>query len=385
MALAGIRVIELAGLVPAPLCGMILADFGAKVVRIDKTKNASFTDTLARGKHSVALNLKRPEGVEVLKQLCNQSDVLIEPFRKGVMERLGLGPEVLCGQNSRLIYARLTGFGQSGPFSKTAGHDINYISASGLLSKFGRKEEKPYAPLTVLADFAGGGVLCALGIILALYERMQSGKGQIIDANMVEGAAYCCSWLWKSQQLGLWDQQRGENLLDSGAPFYETYKTSDGKYMAVGAIEPHFYEQFLKGLGLDSAKLAPQMSQSDWPEMKRIFAEAFAAKSREQWCKIFDGTDACVTPVLSFEEALNHPHNQERGSFVTDENGQVPQTSPRPAPVLSRTPATVNLGRNPEVGEHTQLVLTEYGFTKEQINMLLSAEIIECRRSKSNL
>ncbi|XP_072920287.1 alpha-methylacyl-CoA racemase [Hemitrygon akajei] len=381
MALAGIRVIELAGLVPAPLCGMILADFGAKVVRIDKPTNYPLTDSLARGKHSVVLNLKRPEGVEVLKQLCNQSDVLIEPFRKGVMERLGLGPEVLCGQNSRLIYARLTGFGQSGPLSKTAGHDINYIAVSGLLSKFGRKEEKPYAPLTVAADFAGGGVLCAMGIILALYERMQSGKGQIIDANMVEGAAYCCSWLWKSQHLGLWDQQRGENLLDSGAPFYETYKTSDGKYMAVGALEPHFYEQFLKGLGLDSARLAPQMSQSDWPEMKRIFAEAFAAKSQEQWCKIFDGTDACVTPVLSFEEALNHPHNQERGSFVTDENGQV---SPRPAPILSRTPATVSLGRNPEVGEHTQLILTEYGFTKEQINMLLSAGIIECK-SKSNL
>ncbi|XP_062898786.1 alpha-methylacyl-CoA racemase isoform X1 [Mobula hypostoma] len=382
MALAGIHVIELVGLAPAPLCGMILADFGAKIVHIDQIKSAPLTNTLARGKRSVALNLKRPEGAGVLKRLCNQSDILIEPFRKGVMERLGLGPEVLCEQNPRLIYARLTGFGQSGPFSKAAGHDINYIALSGLLSKFGRKGEKPYAPLNVVADFAGGGVMCAMGIILALYERMQSGKGQVIDASMVEGAAYCCSWLWKSQHIGIWDQQRGENLLDSGAPFYETYKTSDGKYMAVGAIEPHFYEQFLKGLGLDSAKLAPQMSQSDWPEMKRIFAEAFATKSQEQWCKIFDGTDACVTPVLSFEEAPNHPHNQERGSFVTDENGQV---SPRPAPVLSRTPATVNLGRNPEVGEHTQLVLTEYGFTKEQINMLLSAGVIECRRSKSNL
>ncbi|XP_072108379.1 alpha-methylacyl-CoA racemase [Mobula birostris] len=382
MALAGIHVIELVGLVPAPLCGMILADFGAKVVHVDRIKSAPYTNTLARGKRSVALNLKRPEGAEVLKRLCNQSDILIEPFRKGVMERLGLGPDVLCEQNPRLIYARLTGFGQSGSFSKTAGHDINYIALSGLLSKFGRKGEKPYAPLNVVADFAGGGVMCAMGIILALYERMQSGKGQVIDASMVEGAAYCCSWLWKSQHIAFWDQQRGENLLDSGAPFYETYKTSDGKYMAVGAIEPHFYEQFLKGLGLDSAKLAPQMSQSDWPEMKRIFAEAFATKSQEQWCKIFDGTDACVTPVLSFEEAANHPHNQERGSFVTDENGQV---SPRPAPVLSRTPATVNLGRNPEVGEHTQLVLTEYGFTKEQINMLLSAGVIECRGSKSNL
>ncbi|XP_062898795.1 alpha-methylacyl-CoA racemase isoform X2 [Mobula hypostoma] len=246
MALAGIHVIELVGLAPAPLCGMILADFGAKIVHIDQIKSAPLTNTLARGKRSVALNLKRPEGAGVLKRLCNQSDILIEPFRKGVMERLGLGPEVLCEQNPRLIYARLTGFGQSGPFSKAAGHDINYIALSGLLSKFGRKGEKPYAPLNVVADFAGGGVMCAMGIILALYERMQSGKGQVIDASMVEGAAYCCSWLWKSQHIGIWDQQRGENLLDSGAPFYETYKTSDGKYMAVGAIEPHFYEQFLK-------------------------------------------------------------------------------------------------------------------------------------------
>ncbi|XP_051899884.1 alpha-methylacyl-CoA racemase isoform X1 [Pristis pectinata] len=382
MALAGIRVIELAGLVPVPLCGMILADFGAKVVRIDRTGTATSIDVLARGKRSVALNLKKPEGVEVLKQLCSQSDVLVEPFRKGVMERLGLGPEVILGLNPKLIYARLTGFGQSGPHSKIAGHDINFIAASGLLSKFGRKGEKPYAPLNVVADFAGGGVMCAMGIMLALYERMQSGKGQVIDASMVEGAAYCCSWLWKSQHMGMWNQQRGENVLDTGAPFYETYKTSDGKYMAVGALEPQFYEQLVKGLGLDSAKLAPQMSRSDWPELKRIFTEAFAARSQEQWSKIFDGTDACVTPVLSFEEALSHPHNQERGSFITDEKGHV---SPRPAPVLSRTPATVSLERNPEVGEHTELVLTEYGFTKEQINMLLSAGIIECRRSKSNL
>ncbi|XP_067887337.1 alpha-methylacyl-CoA racemase isoform X2 [Heterodontus francisci] len=245
MALAGIRVIELAGLAPSPLCGMILADFGAKVVRIDRTRRA-MTDVLARGKRSVVLNLKKPEGVEVLKQLCNQSDVLIEPFRKGVMEKLGLGPEDVLGQNPKLIYARLTGFGQSGLYSRNAGHDINYVAVSGLLSKFGRKGENPYAPLNVVADFAGGGVMCAMGIILALYERMQSGKGQVIDASMVEGAAYCSSWLWKSEQLSIWNRQRGENLLDTGAPFYETYRTSDGKYMAVGALEPHFYDQLIE-------------------------------------------------------------------------------------------------------------------------------------------
>ncbi|XP_069780138.1 alpha-methylacyl-CoA racemase isoform X2 [Narcine bancroftii] len=382
MALAGIRVIELAGLAPAPFCGMILSDFGAKVVRIDRTGTTTSVDVLARGKRSVALNLKKPEGVKVLKQLCNLSDVLLEPFRKGVMERLGLGPEVLLEQNPKLIYARLTGFGQSGTYSKSAGHDINYIAVSGLLSKFGRKGENPYPPLNVVADFAGGGVMCAMGIILALYERMRSGKGQVIDASMVEGAAYCCSWLWRSQHLGMWDHQRGGNVLDGGAPFYETYKTSDGKYMAVGALEPHFYKKLLRGLGLDPAVLALQMSQSDWPELKRIFTEAFAAKSQEEWTKTFDGTDACVTPVLSFQEALRHPHNQERGSFITDEEGRV---SPRPAPVLSRTPATVSLERNPEVGEHTELVLTEYGFSKELINKLQSAGIIGCSRSKSKL
>ncbi|XP_078407834.1 alpha-methylacyl-CoA racemase [Cetorhinus maximus] len=381
MALTGIRVIELAGLAPVPLCGMILADFGAKVVRIDRTRTAT-TDVLGRGKRSVALNLKKPGGVEVLKQLCNQSDVLIEPFRRGVMEKLGVGPEDILRQNPKLIYARLTGFGQSGLYSRNAGHDINFIAMSGLLSKFGRKGENPYAPLNVVADFAGGGVMCAMGIILALYERIQSGKGQVIDASMVEGAAYCSSWLWKSQQLSIWNQQRGENLLDTGAPFYETYKTSDGKYMAVGALEPQFYDQLIEGLGLDSTKLPPQMSQSDWPELKRIFTEAFAAKSQEQWTKIFDGTDACVTPVLSFQEAFSHPHNQKRGSFITDVDGQV---SPRPAPLLSRTPAIISLERDPEVGEHTQLVLTEYGFTKEQINKLQSNGIIECNGPKSHL
>ncbi|XP_072353420.1 alpha-methylacyl-CoA racemase isoform X2 [Scyliorhinus torazame] len=333
MALAGIRVIELAGLAPSPLCGMILADFGAKVVRIDRTR-AFTADVLGRGKRSVALNIKKPEGAEVLKQLCNRSDVLIEPFRRG------------------------------------------------LLSKFGRKGENPYAPLNVVADFAGGGLMCAMGIILALYERIKSGKGQVIDANMVEGAAYCSSWLWKSQQLSLWNRERGENLLDTGAPFYETYKTSDGKYMAVGALEPQFYDKLIEGLGLDSTKLPSQMSQSDWPELKRIFTEAFAAKRQEQWTKIFDKTDACVTPVLSFQEAFNHPHNQKRGSFITDVEGQI---SPRPAPVLSRTPAIISLERDPAVGEHTQLVLTEYDFTKEQINKLQSAGIIECNGPKSHL
>eukprot|EP00062_Callorhinchus_milii_P017440 gi/632969827/ref/XP_007901299.1/ PREDICTED: alpha-methylacyl-CoA racemase isoform X1 [Callorhinchus milii] len=382
MVLSGIKIIELAGLAPGPLCGMILADFGAKVVRVDRTRIMTTVDVQGRGKRSIALDLKKPEGAEVLKKLCIQSDVLIEPFRKGVMEKLSLGPKDLLQQNSKLIYARLTGFGQNGRHASKAGHDINFISLAGLLSNFGRKGENPCAPVNLLGDFAGGGLMCAMGIILALFERTHSGKGQVIDASMVEGAAYCSSWLWKSQKLSLMDKPRGENILDSGAPFYETYKTSDGKYMAVGALEPQFYDRLIEGLGLNSSELPPQMSLSDWPELKRIFTKIFASKSQAVWCKIFDNIDACVTPVLSLQEASRYPHNQDRGSFITDEDGQV---SPRPAPHLSRTPACVSLARDPKVGEHTEAVLMEYGFTREQINALQCAEVIELNGPKAKL
>ncbi|XP_066568230.1 alpha-methylacyl-CoA racemase [Amia ocellicauda] len=382
MALVGVRVVELAGLAPAPFCGMVLADFGAKVIRVDRTRNTMAMDVQARGKRSVALNLKKPEGAAVLRSLCIQSDVVIEPFRKGVMEKLGLGPEELLKENPRLIYARLTGFGQSGSYAKAAGHDINYVSMSGLLSMLGRSTENPYAPINLVADFAGGGLTCAMGIILALYERTRSGKGQVIDSSMVEGAAYVGSFVWKSQNLGLWNRSRGQNLLDSGAPFYETYKTADGKYMAVGAIEPQFYDELIKGLGLDPSELPLQMSFSDWPELKRIFTKTFATKTRAQWCQIFDGTDACVTPVLSLDEVSSHPHNKERGSFIKDGQGEV---SPRPAPLLSRTPASPSLSRDPFIGEHTRDVLAEYGYSTGQIDSLLSAGIIECSKTKSRL
>ncbi|XP_076835762.1 alpha-methylacyl-CoA racemase isoform X3 [Brachyhypopomus gauderio] len=322
MALAGVRVIELAGLAPAPFCGMILADFGAKVIRIDRTKVAMTVDTQARGKRSVTLNLKSPEGVEVLKTLCIKSDVVLEPFRKGVMEKLGLGPEELLRENPGLIYARLTGYGQTGCYAKAAGHDINYLAMSGMLSMLGRSSEKPYAPLNLLADFAGGGLTCALGVVLALLERSRSGRGQVIDASMVEGSAYLGSFVWKSQSTGLWNRPRGQNLLDSGAPFYDTYCTADGKYVAVGAIEPQFYDQLIQGLGLKAADLPNQMSVSDWPELKRTFTQVFATKTQAEWSRIFDGTDACVTPVLSLDEVGLHPHNQERGSFLRNTQGE---------------------------------------------------------------
>ncbi|XP_030625067.1 alpha-methylacyl-CoA racemase [Chanos chanos] len=382
MALAGIRVIELAGLAPAPFCGMLLADFGAKVIRVDRTKVSMAVDTQARGKQSVALNLKKPQGVVILKRLCLQSDVIIEPFRKGVMEKLGLGPEDLLKENPRLIYARLTGYGQSGSYAKSAGHDINYLAISGLLSMLGRSQEKPYAPLNLVADFAGGGLMCAFGIVLALLERTRSGKGQVIDASMVEGAAYVGSFMWKSQNIGLWNRARGENMLDGGAPFYETYRTLDGQHMAVGAIEPQFYQQLIQGLGLDPDDLPDQMSVSDWPELKKIFTEVFATKTLAEWSQIFDGTDACVTPVLSLDTVLTHPHNQERGSFLRDDRGEL---SPRPAPVLSRTPAGPSLSRDPLIGEHTRSVLMEYGFKSADIEQLLSDGIVECNEAKARL
>ncbi|XP_019745646.1 alpha-methylacyl-CoA racemase [Hippocampus comes] len=382
MALAGVRVVELAGLAPAPFCGMILADFGANVVRVDRTKAGASMDTQARGKRSVAINLKTSEGVSLLRKLCVQSDVVLEPYRKGVMEKLGLGPEDLLKENPSLVYARLTGYGQSGMYATAAGHDINYLAMSGLLSCLGRSGEKPYAPLNLLADFAGGGLTCALGIVLALLERTKSGKGQIIDSSMVEGAAYVGSFIWKSRAIGLWNRPRGENMLDSGAPFYDTYRTADDEHVAVGAIEPQFYKQLLQGLKLDEDQLPPQMSFSDWPELRRIFSERFASKTQADWLRIFDGTDACVTPVLSLDQVSSHPHNSDRASFVKDSNGE---ESPRPAPLLSRTPAQACVNPGPLIGEHTVEVLKEYGFKSSEIEKMLTAGVVECSGVKAKL
>ncbi|XP_073537605.1 alpha-methylacyl-CoA racemase isoform X2 [Phyllobates terribilis] len=382
MALAGVRVLELAGLAPVPLCGMILADFGAKVIRVDKYNTTFSSDTMARGKRSIALNLKTPEGIGILKTLCKQSDVLIEPFRHGVMESLGIGPEVILKENPQLIYARLSGFGQSGKYAKSAGHDLNFVSISGLLSRLGKQHENPTFPMNLLADFAGGSYTCALGIVMSLFERTRSGRGQVIDSSMVEGAAYLGSFVWKSQKLGLWSRPRGENMLDGGAPFYTTYVTADGKYMAVGAIEPQFYKELLKGLDLDPSDLPNQMSFSDWPSLKKQFAVKFLEKTQEQWCQIYDGTDACVTPVLSFDNVEIHQHNKERGSFFSNDEGEV---SPRPAPLLSRTPAEPSSSRDPFIGEHTNEVLAEYGFSAKEISDLKSCRAISCHNPKSQL
>ena len=365
-ALQGIRVVEMAGRAPAPFCGMILADFGADVVRVDRV-GAGSMDQLARGKRSLAVNLKSPDGVETVLRLAEQADVLLEPYRPGVMERLGLGPEVATARNPRLVYARLTGFGQDGPYASMAGHDINYIALSGALSLIGRKGEVPLAPVNLLGDFAGGGMLCALGICLALLERHQSGKGQVVDAAMVDGAAYLASFVYKFRNSGMWRDERGTNLLDSAAPFYDNYRTSEGQFMSVGAIEPQFYAALLKGLGLDAASLPQQMDQSKWPQTKQRFAALFAAKTRAEWCAIFDGTDACVAPILNLWEVADHPHTRARGVLLTDAQGK---PEPAPAPRLSRTPGDGSRAL-PQVGADTRAILREYGFAEAEVSSLL--------------
>ncbi|CAJ0951219.1 unnamed protein product [Ranitomeya imitator] len=373
MALAGVRVLELAGLAPVPFCGMILADFGAKVIRVDKANTTFSSDAMARGKRSIALNLKTPQGIGVLKTLCKQSDVLIEPFRHGkLLRRYTQG--VIHGDSSAVQEGRAEN-------SQNVGKE-SYTEIAGLLSRLGKKHENPTFPMNMLADFAGGSYTCALGIVMSLFERTRSGRGQVIDSSMVEGAAYLGSFVWKSQKLGLWSRPRGENMLDGGAPFYNTYVTTDGKYMAVGAIEPQFYKELLKGLDLDPSDLPDQMSFSDWPEMKKQFAVKFLEKTQDQWCQIFDGTDACVTPVLSFDNVAIHQHNKERGSFFSNDDGDV---SPRPAPLLSRTPAEPSSSRDPFIGEHTHEVLAEHGFSAKQISDLKSSKVISCHNPKSQL
>eukprot|EP00057_Strongylocentrotus_purpuratus_P034272 XP_794568.1 PREDICTED: alpha-methylacyl-CoA racemase isoform X1 [Strongylocentrotus purpuratus] len=376
MALAGLKVIEIAGLAPVPHAGMILADFGAQVIRVDRIMQMGvISDTLSRGKLSVALNLKSPKGVEAFKRVSSNADVLIEPFRPGTMEKMGLGPSVLMKENPRLIYARLSGFGQEGPLKHIAGHDINYIATSGVLSLLGRAGEKPTFPINLLADFAGGGLMCSMGIMLSLFERTKSGLGQVIDANMVHGSAYVSSWLWMGRNMGLFSDDRGKNLLDTGAPFYETYRTLDGKYMAVGALEPQFYAKFLQGLGLsDDEDLPSQMSREDWPSMKQTFASIFATKTQAEWTHIFEKTDACTTPVLTRDEASEHPHNKSMGHFLRNTKGG---HEPAPAPLLSRTPGSPSTMALPAVGQDTLAVLVEAGYSKKEVKEMCASGVAE--------
>ncbi|XP_029679236.1 alpha-methylacyl-CoA racemase [Formica exsecta] len=366
MVLKKIKVLELAGLAPGPFCGMVLADFGASVIRVDRI-GAQMLDYLGHGKRSIALNLKSEIGINIFKRLSDQSDVVIDTYRKGVMEKLKIGPNELMATNKKLIYARLTGYGQDGSCADMAGHDINYLGLSGLLSLFGRYNEEPTPPVNLAADFGGGGLMCALGIVLALYERTNSNIGQVIDASMVEGTAYLGSWLFRTQKMsGIWGNPRGKNILDTGAHFYNTYETKDKLYMCIGALEPQFYEIFVEKLGFSSEEI-PQFESFE--ENRRKIAEIFKKKTQAEWCAIFDGTDACVTPLLSLKDAASYNHNKQRQTFTIVGDDIIPN----PAPRLSHTPG-ISRGtcRNPQPGENTIEILSELKFQSKEIDNLLS-------------
>ncbi len=345
--LNGYRIIEFAGLGPGPYGAMLLADLGADVVRIDRAGNvvggdpaAPPGDVLARGRRSVGVDLKNPDGVEAVLDLGASADALVEGFRPGVMERLGLGPDVCMERNPKLVYARMTGWGQDGPYAPTAGHDINYIALAGALEPMGRAGQQPTPPINLIGDFGGGGMMLAMGVCATLLETSRSGQGQVIDAAMVDGAASLMAMTWSFRAMGLWNDERGTNMLDTGAHFYDIYECADGRYVSVGCIEPQFYARFLEGVGLAGADLPDQWDKERWPVLRERFAAVLRTRTRDEWAEVFADTDACVTPVLSMAEAADHPHVRARGSVVRD--GDV--VYPGPAPRFSRTP-----GRNTRV------------------------------------
>ncbi|MGH3903434.1 MAG: CaiB/BaiF CoA transferase family protein [Pseudonocardiaceae bacterium] len=338
--LAGLRVIELAGLGPAPHAAMLLADLGADVVRVERPSGGleltpGARDQMLRGRRSVAADLKDPAGRETVLALVERADVLIEGLRPGVTERLGVGPADCHARNPRLVYARMTGWGQDGPLADRAGHDINYVALSGVLHAVGNAGGKPVPPLNLVGDFGGGSMFLVVGVLSALWERERSGAGQVIDAAMVDGVSVLAQMFWSMRACGLWSDQRGANLLDSGAPFYDTYACADGRFVAVGALEPQFYAALLEGLGLAGADLPAQLDQAGWPLLRKRFTEVFASRKRDEWVAVFEGRDACVAPVLAFHEVATHPHIAARGTLI--ELDEVPQAAP--APRFSRTPA----------------------------------------------
>jgi alpha-methylacyl-CoA racemase len=334
--LQGLRVVELAGIGPGPHAAMILGDLGAYVVRVERpSKNPNpVRDAMLRNRRSVTADLKSAEGKQLVLDLVAKADVLIEGFRPGVAERLGLGPEDCARVNERLVYGRMTGWGQSGPRASQAGHDINYISLNGVLHAIGRKGERPVPPLNLVGDFGGGSMFLLVGILSALYERQTSGKGQVVDAAMVDGASMLAQMMWAFRASGIWSDERGVNMLDTGAPYYDTYECSDGRHVAVGAIEPQFFAELLDKLGLDQAVLPAQNDISRWPELRAVLAETIAGHGRDHWAEVFAASDACVTPVLAFGEVLDEPHIVERGTFY---DAGADGLQPRPAPRFSRS------------------------------------------------
>jgi len=366
--LSGMKVIELAGIGPSPYACMLLADLGADVIRLERgnpdAPSDPYWDLLNRSRPSVAVNLKNDAGRKLVLELCEQADVVIEGFRPGVAERLGVGPEDVWAKNPKIVYGRMTGWGQEGPMAQRAGHDINYIALSGALWSVGREGERPLPPLNLVGDFGGGGMLLAMGVLAGVVHARRTGEGQVVDAAMVDGAASLMAMTYSFLDAGLWQEERGTNLLDTGAHFYEVYETSDGKYVAVGAIEPQFYTELLKGLGLNADDLPRQMDRTQWPALKQKFATLFLSKTREQWTDIFEGVDACVTPVLSPREAAEHPHNVARNTFSRDGVLQ-----PNPAPRFSLTPGSISSSPQPP-GAGTAAGLSAWGVTPERQQVL---------------
>lgn len=387
--LHGVRIVEFAGLGPTPFAAMLLSDLGADIVTICRVPGGSaathaselgqLTDNaLARGRRSIAIDLKTPEGVDTAIRLTSSADALIEGFRPGVMERLGLGPAVCLAQNPRLVYGRMTGWGQSGPLSQRAGHDINYISIAGVLEHLG-PGDLPAAPLNLVADFGGGGMLLAYGIVAALFETTRSGVGQVVDAAMVDGSSLLMTMMYELWGKGLWDARREANMNDGGAHFYGVYKTLDARHVSIAAMEPQFYAVLLDRIGLDAAQLPAQWDRSRWPEMREKFASLFRMKTQDEWSRVFDGHDACYTPVLSMEEAISYRHNVERHAFV-DVDGIA---QPAPAPRFSRTPAAVGRG-GAAAGQHTVEILNDYGFEASEISTLLELGTVTVGSSRSD-
>lgn len=365
--LADLKVIEMPAIGPVPFCGMLLADLGADVLRIDRTGDVDLGlpieakyELLGRGKRSLALDLKDPKAIALMLALFSKADMVIEGFRPGVMERLGLGPDVALKRNPKLVYGRMTGWGQEGPLALAAGHDINYIALTGALHAIGHKDGKPVPPLNLVGDFGGGSLYLAMGLLAALFERQQSGKGQVVDAAMVDGAASLMTMFYGMAGGGLWSDARGVNMLDTGAPWYDTYECSDGGFVAIGSIEGKFYAELIKVLGLDPATLPKQHDRKRWPSLRAAIAASFRTKTRNEWCALMEGSDICFAPVLGLEEAPKHPHMAARQTFVSPDS----VVQPAPAPRFSRTPGAIRR-KPPKRGEGGDQALADWGIAEK--------------------
>ena len=377
--LQGVRIVEIAGIGPGQLCGMLLADMGAQVIRVDRIAAGEAAvslppkfDLMNRSRTAIAVDLKRPEGVELLLELCSTADALFEGFRPGVMERLGLGPDACMARNPRLVYGRMTGWGQDGPLAERAGHDPNYIALAGVLSCIGERGGGPVYPLNLIGDFGGGGVYMALGLLAGIIEASKSGKGQVVDAAMVDGAASLMTLFYGLLAAGVWKEQRGSNILDGGAPFLRPYETADGQHVVIGALEPRFFRVLLERMGLADIDAAAQNDPAQWPALRRRFEDAFKRRTRQEWCELLQDTDACFTPVLSLSEAARHPHAVARGTYVEVDG----ITQPGPAPRFSRTPSSISQPPRP-AGVGASAALEAWGLPPARVEALAGAGVLK--------